>query len=333
MKIIAIEEHWNSVGIRDALDRLPGGARDESVAFNAMGDNQARLEDIGQGRIEAMDAAGIDVSILSVVTPATQALPAADAVALARDANDEAASAVRAHPDRFRAFATLPTSDPQAAAAELERCATQLGHVGAMVFGRTGARPLDDPAYDDLFATAARLRQPIFIHPQIPSDELRDAAYRGIDPLVDLGLATFGWGWHLDAGLAALRLILRGTFDRHPDLQLVLGHWGEMLLFWMDRADSLSGVAGTSSAGCRITSRPTSTSPAAGCCRSACCATPSTSPAPTGCCSPPTTRSTSPTRPRSRQFFDAIPDPADRAKIASGNAGGAVPAGLTSLIT
>jgi uncharacterized protein len=243
MKIIAIEEHWNSASIRDAVDRLPAEARDESVAFNTMGDNQSRLEDIGQGRLEAMDAAGIDVSILSVVTPATQALPPSEAIALAREANDEATSAVRAHPARFRAFATLPTSDPQAAAAELERCATQLGHVGAMVHGRTRGRQLDDPAYDDLFATAARLHQPIFIHPQIPSNQLRDAAYRGLDPLIDLGLATFGWGWHMDAGLSALRLILRGTFDRHPDLQLVLGHWGEMLLFWMDRADSLSGVA------------------------------------------------------------------------------------------
>jgi uncharacterized protein len=243
MKIIAIEEHWNSAGIRDALGRLPGWAYDESVAFNDMGDNQARLEDIGQGRIEVMDAAGIDLSILSVVTPATQALSAREAVPLARDANDEAASAVRAHPVRLRALATLPTSDPQAAAGELERCATQLGHVGAMIHGRTGPRPLDDPAYDDLFATAVRWHQPIFIHPQIPSTQQRDAVYRGLDPLVDLGLATFGWGWHLEAGLAALRLILRGTFDRHPGLQLVLGHWGEMLLFWMDRADSLSGVA------------------------------------------------------------------------------------------
>jgi predicted TIM-barrel fold metal-dependent hydrolase len=243
VQIIAIEEHWNSVGIRGALERLTGDARDESVAFNERDGNQARLEDIGSGRIAAMDAAGIDVSILSVVTPATQALHARDAVPLAREANDEAAAAVRAHPDRLRAFATLPTSDPQAAAAELERCATELGHVGAMVFGRTGSRTLDDPAYDDLLATAARLHQPIFIHPQIPSTQLRDASYRGLDPLIDLGLATFGWGWHLDAGLAALRLILRGTFDRHPDLQLVLGHWGEMLLFWMDRVESLSGVA------------------------------------------------------------------------------------------
>ncbi|AGZ40839.1 putative amidohydrolase/decarboxylase [Actinoplanes friuliensis DSM 7358] len=106
-----------------------------------------------------------------------------------------------------------------------------------------GTRPLDDPAYDDLFATAARWRRPIFIHPQIPSNELHDAAYRGLDPVIDLALATFGWGWHMEAGLSVLRLILRGTFDRHPDLQLVLGHWGEMLLFWMDRVDSISGVA------------------------------------------------------------------------------------------
>lgn len=243
MKIIAIEEHWNTSGIRDALDRLPAGERDESVAFNRMGDNGARLEDIGQGRIQAMDIAGIDIAILSVVTPATQALPAEDAVALAKEANDQAAEAVKAFPDRFRAFATLPTPDPQAAAAELERCAA-LGHVGAMVFGRTGSRPLDDPAYDDLLATAARLRQPLFIHPQIPSSALRDAAYRGLGgQQLELALATFGWGWHMDSGLAALRLILSGAFDRHPDLQIVLGHFGEMLLFAIDRANSLSQAA------------------------------------------------------------------------------------------
>jgi predicted TIM-barrel fold metal-dependent hydrolase len=62
--------------------------------------------------------------------------------------------------------------------------------------------------------------------------------------MTELALATFGWGWHLDAATAALRLIVRGTFDRHPDLQMVLGHWGEMLLFWLDRADSLGRIAG-----------------------------------------------------------------------------------------
>jgi uncharacterized protein len=188
-----------------------------------------------------------------------------------------------------------------------------------MVFGRTGARALDDPAYDDLLATAARLRQPIFIHPQIPSNQLRDAAYRGFDPLTDLGLATFGWGWHMDAGLAALRLILRGAFDRHPDLQLVLGHWGEMLLFWMDRADSLSRIAHLQrrvsdyiTANIHITS--------------------------SGMLHERLLRHTldftgadrvlfstdypfhRPDATAIEQFFDAIPTPADRIKIASGNA-------------
>jgi predicted TIM-barrel fold metal-dependent hydrolase len=113
-----------------------------------------------------------------------------------------------------------------------------------MVYGRSGDRFLDDPAYEDFFAAAAALRQPVFIHPQIPTDALRSAAYRGFDPVTELGLATFGWGWHVEAATAALRLVLRGTFDRHPDLVIVLGHWGELLPFWLDRADSLSRLAG-----------------------------------------------------------------------------------------
>ena len=182
------------------------------------------------------------------------------------------------------------------------------------------APPAGRPAYDDLLATAARLRQPVFIHPQIPSNQLRDAAYRGLDPLTSLGLATFGWGWHMDTGLAALRLILRGTFDRHPDLQLVLGHWGEMLLFWTDRADSLSGparhlqrrVSDYIKANIHITSsgmlherllRHTLDFTSAG----------------------QVLFSTDypfhqPSAAAVRQFFDAIPDPADRTKVASGNA-------------
>ncbi|MFI1769550.1 amidohydrolase family protein [Streptomyces sp. NPDC020800] len=141
------------------------------------------------------------------------------------------------------ALSTLPMSAPHEVAGELERAAS-LGHIGTMVYGRSGDLLLDDPVYDDLFAAAAQLGQPVFIHPQLPSPALRDASYRGFAPMTDLALATFGWGWHLDAATAALRLILRGTFDRQSGLQVVLGHWGEMLLFWLDRADSLSRIAG-----------------------------------------------------------------------------------------
>ena len=241
MTLIAIEEHWITPDLTAALKALP--RPDESLAFSEMGDNLQRLEDLGEGRIATMDAQGIDVSVLALTPPGTQPLPPEQAVRLSRAANDLAGAAVAAHPTRFRALSTLPMSAPEHVADELARAAAA-GHVGTMVYGRSGDRFLDDPAYEDFFAAAAQLGQPVFIHPQIPSDALRDAAYRGFDPLTDLALATFAWGWHLDAGTAALRLILRGTFDRHPNLQVVLGHWGEMLLFWLDRADSLSRISG-----------------------------------------------------------------------------------------
>ncbi|HEX7303793.1 amidohydrolase family protein [Lentzea sp.] len=239
--LIGIEEHWVLPELTAALTALPD--RDESLAFNDIGDHRQRLEDLGDGRIATMDAQGIDVAVLAQTPPGTQALPAEDAVRLSRLANDVAAEAVSRHPARFRALSTLPLSAPDRVADELRRAA-DLGHVGTMVYGRSGDLLLDDPAYDDFLATAAALRQPVFLHPQLPSAALRDASYRGFDPMTDLALATFGWGWHLDAGLAALRLVLRGTFDRHPGLQVVLGHWGEMLLFWTDRANSLARVAG-----------------------------------------------------------------------------------------
>lgn len=243
MALIAIEEHWNHAPLTAAVKALPAGRGDPSLVFDEMGDNLERLDDLGDARVAAMDAQGVDLAVVSLAPPGTQPLDPADAVALSREANDVAAEAVRRHPTRLRAFATLPLSDPAAAVAELGRTAA-LGFVGTMVYGRVGDVPLDDPRFDEVFAAAASLGLPVFIHPQVPTAAVREAQYTGFDPMTDLALATFGWGWHLEAALAALRLIVRGTLDRHPDLQLVLGHWGELLLFWRDRTDSLSRVAG-----------------------------------------------------------------------------------------
>lgn len=243
MTVVAIEEHWMMPALTSALDALPDQDRDESLGFNELGDHAQRLRDLSEDRIAAMDAQGIDLSILALTPPGTQPLPAVDAVRLSRVANNLAAAAVDSHPSRFRALSTLPMSSPKDVVGELERAA-DLGHVGTMVYGRAGNLLLDDPVYEEFFAAAAKLGQPVFIHPQLPSRALRDASYRGFDPVTNLALASFGWGWHMDTATAALRLILRGTFDRHPDLQVVLGHWGEMLPFWVDRADSLSRVAG-----------------------------------------------------------------------------------------
>jgi predicted TIM-barrel fold metal-dependent hydrolase len=243
MSLIGIEEHWTTPELKAALESLPPELRDDSLAFNERGDHLTRLEDVGDGRIAAMDEQGIDVQVLSVAPPANGPLPAADARRLARDLNDLAAEAVSRHPTRLLALATLPMADPQAVSGEVER-ASAAGFVGAMVYGRTGDVPLDDPRYDDLFSTAARLGRPLFIHPQIPTKEVRAAQYGGLGDLTGLALSTFAWGWHLEAATAALRLIASGAFDRHPELQIVLGHWGELLLFWLSRADGLSGLAG-----------------------------------------------------------------------------------------
>lgn len=243
MGLIAIEEHWTAPQLTLALESLPPDDQDGSLVFNESGDKLARLEDLGETRLAAMDAQGIELSVLGLAPPATGPLRAADATALSRELNDIAAAAVQRHPTRLRALATLPMADPRAVAAELERAAG-LGAVGAMVYGRTGEIPLDDRRYEDLFAAAAALGQPIVIHPQIPTRAVLNASYSGLGAMTDLALATFAWGWHLEAGLAALRLIARGTFDRHPDLQIILGHWGELLLFWLDRANSLTRIAG-----------------------------------------------------------------------------------------
>lgn len=243
MSVIGIEEHFTTPGISRALEALPAPRRDDSTALNRMGDNGALLDDLDEQRIARMDELGVDVQVLALAPPATQALDRRDAAPLSREANDIAADAIRRHPDRLRAMATLPLADPGSAAGELERAAG-LGLVGAMVYGRSGDVPLDDPAYDDLFATAAALGHPVFIHPQVAPPAVRAASYGGISADVDLALATFGLGWHLEAAIAALRLIARGTLDRHPDLQLVLGHWGELLLFWNDRTSSIARIAG-----------------------------------------------------------------------------------------
>ncbi|MCZ2811942.1 amidohydrolase family protein [Modestobacter sp. VKM Ac-2979] len=211
--------------------------------MSSRGDINRALLDVGEERLARMDAAGVAMEVLSVTTPGTQPLPAVEAAPLAREANDFLADAVRRHPDRFAAFATLPTPDATAAADELRRAVTELGHVGAMLFPRTGDVFLDDDRFRPIFEAAAELRVPLYIHPALPPRQLRTIAYGGFDQWTSMILGTGGWGWHAEAGLATLRLILSGTFDRHPDLQVVLGHWGEMLVPFADRADLLSGAA------------------------------------------------------------------------------------------
>jgi uncharacterized protein len=233
MRVISLEDHFWTPAIADAIGALRNPDTEAQSSPLA-----ANLLDLGERRLAAMDAAGIDLQVISHTTPGVQHLDDAElAIALARAANDDLARAVAEHPDRFAAFATLPTSAPEAAADELERAVTDLGIKGAMVNGHTGGRFLDDPSFDVLLARFARLGVPLYLHPAEPVPAVRDAYYEGFDPAVSWFLSAAAYGWHAETGLHVLRMVLAGVFDRHPGLQLVLGHMGEMLPFMLARVD------------------------------------------------------------------------------------------------
>ena len=235
MKMIALEEHFQIAAIKKAVAKFfPGQNAFRLMVYDP---SDAQLEDLGADRLQHMDAMGIDVQVLSYTSAGLPAIPAAEAVPLAREINDQLATAIAAHPDRFAGFATLPTPDPEAAALELERAVSKLGLKGAMISGRTNGLFLDDPAFRPILEAAVALDVPIYLHPSFPPKAVQDAYYAGLDPTVSASFATAGWGWHLETGTHALHMILAGVFDRYPSLQLILGHWGEMIPFYLARFD------------------------------------------------------------------------------------------------
>lgn len=243
MKIFALEEHLATPAIIDAWRTLDPATKDFAIPMSIGQAPEEWLRDLGDKRIAAMDEAGIDVMVLSQTAPGVQSLEGETAIALARDANDIIARTVRGRPGRFQGFATLPTASPKAAARELDRAINELGLHGAMLFGRTGDRNLDHPDFLPILEKAAELRAPLYIHPQSPQPAVLKACYEGLGDGVETVFATGGIGWHYETGLQVLRLILAGTFDRLPDLRVILGHWGEVVLFYLDRIDIATPVA------------------------------------------------------------------------------------------
>jgi len=244
MRTIALEEHFWTGELAPApgtgvLARADGAGLDD------------QLRDVGAARIADMDAAGIDVQVLSHAQPAAQALPGEAGVAAARRANDYLAAAVASSQGRLAGFATLPTGSPAAAADELSRCVTELGFAGGLVHSTFGPNGLflDDPSFAVLLSVFEALDVPLYLHPAPPPAAVRSALFAGLPGPAAAALATNAWGWHAEAGLHTLRLAASGTFDRHPGLRVIIGHCGEMIPFMLDRVDdtmprALTGLGG-----------------------------------------------------------------------------------------
>jgi len=190
-----------------------------------------RLLDLGEARLAAMDATGIDKAILALTSPGVQPiLDAAEAATIAARANDQLAAACAKYPDRFIGMTAVAPQDPVWSAAEIHRGAAELGFKGVQINSHTQGRYLDDPFFDPIFRALAETGQPLYIHPATPPDAM-------IGPMLEAGLdgAVFGFG--VETGMHLLRLITIGIFDRYPDLQIMVGHMGEALPYWLYRLD------------------------------------------------------------------------------------------------
>ncbi|GGF15789.1 amidohydrolase family protein [Subtercola lobariae] len=230
MKIIALEEHMLP---RDIIE-----AAGVDLGIRA-GKKAAELDDLGEERLRIMDAAGIDMQVLSALSYFVQGLEPELAVDVNHKINDRLAETVTNKPDRFQAFAALPMSDPIAAAAELTRCVEELGFLGAMIHGQTNGIFLDDPSMRPVLQAAARLDVPIYLHPAPGPEIVQEAYYSGLDPEVAACLSTSGWGWHSECGMHVLRMVASGVFEELPELKLIVGHMGEGLPFHIDRIESM----------------------------------------------------------------------------------------------
>jgi predicted TIM-barrel fold metal-dependent hydrolase len=233
MRVIAIEEHYSHPALQspEALANLRKHPQLARI--------QDKLADVGTGRIADMDTAGIAVQVLSHTVPGAEALDADRAIPGARAANDDLAKIVAAHPDRFAAFAALPMRDPGAAASELARAVDEHGFKGAMISGLIDDRFLDDPMFMPVLEKAAELDVPLYLHPSFPPKSVMQIYYGGMEPVLADLLATAGWGWHSETALHLLRLVVTGVFDRIPELQVIIGHMGEMIPFAMGRIETV----------------------------------------------------------------------------------------------
>ncbi len=231
MKVIAIEEHFITPLYREKVGanefrNFYLKSRSEQLGHDIVEQNS----DLGAERLAHMDAAGVDVQVLSFGSPGPQAFGAEVAIPMARDANDRLYQAIQKNPGRFAGFAALPTADPEAAAQELERCVSKLGFKGAMIHGHTRGSFLDERKYWTIFERAQALGVPIYLHPTLPHPDAVKAYFEGYEEL-----ARAGWGFAVDTSCHFLRIVFGGVFDAYPRLRIILGHLGEGLPFAMHR--------------------------------------------------------------------------------------------------
>jgi len=240
VKKIATEEACSIPEVAERLGEVARSAWDNldlklvNSIYNAPADSPnallAQLLDLESERLRVMDENDVDMHLLSLTAPGVQMFDADTATALAELANDRLADVVKRHPTRFAALASCAPQDPARAAKEMERAINTLGMNGFVINSHTNNGYLDEQKYWPILEAAEALNAAIYIHPRAPSDGMAAPfdAYR---------LEAAVWGYGLEVGTHAVRLMLSGVLDRFENLKIVIGHMGEAVPFWLWRLD------------------------------------------------------------------------------------------------
>lgn len=192
-------------------------------------------------RERVMDRHGIDRQVLTISSPPIEvALDDPDASAeLTRIANDEIAEVCAARPRRFIPVGSVAMNHPEEMAREAERCVTELGMKGVLIYSSGRGKPLDAPDYADFFAAMAQQDYPIWLHPARGGNQ---ADYPG-----EPGSKYWIWqvfGWPYETTAAMTRLVFAGIFDRHPELKIITHHAGAMVPFFEKRIEYIYDTPG-----------------------------------------------------------------------------------------
>ncbi|KAK6371389.1 hypothetical protein LTS17_009120 [Exophiala oligosperma] len=236
--LLTLEEHYYSKAIFDSFDNsMKEGIKKWPGAIE-------RLFDAGDLRLEEMNRGQVSLQVISHCAAEN---PSPDAC---RAGNDQLATEISKSgesKERFAGFAVLPMIDPEAAAVELERTVKDHGFVGALIDNKVtvGANFYDGNDYHVFWKKAEELGVPVYLHPSWPSDKLLQQTYLGNYPLRSatvIGGAM--WGWHSDVGVHVLRLHAAGVFDEFPKLKIILGHFGEMMPYLLQRICDQESIMG-----------------------------------------------------------------------------------------
>lgn len=230
---IATEEGWLPESVLKANARYAAAGGTVQVMTRNGPAPKAMVDavgDIGPARIAAMDRDGIDMQLLMLSSPGVQIFSAAEGSALAREANDELAEAIRRFPTRYAGLAALAPQDPAGAARELQRAITSLRLNGAIINSHTQDQYLSEPKYWPIFEALEALDAPLYIHPRDPAAGLSASNVQAV--------TAAGWAYGIEVGTHLMQLIGAGVFDRFPKLKIVVGHMGEAVPFWLPRIDN-----------------------------------------------------------------------------------------------